>query len=174
MTRCSSGVWPKATFAARLSFNITTFWLTSANCLRRESKSQCARGVPSSETLPSVTLTNRSRTLASVDLPEPEVPTRATVSPGLIVSAIWCNAHGMSGWYLTETSSNTIWPFALANWKLPPVSKGVFSISSKPRSSAASPRVRGPVISDRCLIGAININIAVTNAAKPPTVIAVW
>ena len=39
-----------------------------------------------------------------------------------------------------------------------------------PRSSAAKPRVSGPVLSDRCLIGATSISIAVMKAAKPPTV----
>ncbi len=53
---------------------------------------------------------------------------------------------------------------------MPPVCSGVWSIKSRPRSSAARPRVMGPAISARCRIGAINISMAVTKATKLPTV----
>ena len=54
---------------------------------------------------------------------------------------------------------------------VPPASSGTSSISETPRSSPASPRVIGVITSDRCLIGATSIIIAVTKETKPPTVV---
>ena len=62
-------------------------------------------------------------------------------------------------------------PSALVFSKEPFTSLGVKSIRSKPRSSAAKPRVTGVAASDKLLMGAINSSIAVTKATKPPTVV---
>ena len=56
-----------------------------------------------------------------------------------------------------------------APW-LPPCSAGLCSIRSMPRSTAARPRVMGAITSDRCLIGATSISMAVMKATKLPTV----
>ena len=75
-----------ATLAATESLNSTTSWLTSANCLRSESMFHSRNATPSSRNSPEVGSMKRGSRFTSEDLPAPDGPTSATVSPAAIVS----------------------------------------------------------------------------------------
>ena len=160
---------PKATLAASVSFSMTTCWLTTANCSRSEPSCHSRRSWPSNSTRPDVGSTNRGNRLASVVLPAPDAPTSATISPGLTLKLMAPSAGAPSSLKATVVSMNSICPAARCFVNTPPGSSGVASTRSSPFSMAARPRVMGLAISERCLMGATSISMAVTNATKLPT-----
>ena len=124
----------------------------------------------SNRTWPDEGLKKRGSSWMRVVLPAPEVPTKATVSPGSTHKSIPASAGALSGWNCNCTPRHSIKPFARVHWCVPCVSSGASCKSDRPRSSAASPRVMGLATSARRLMGATSISMAVMKATKPPTV----
>ena len=149
---------------------MTTSWLTMANCLRRLSSCHCGSGTPSSSTCPLLGFKKRGSNWISVVLPAPEVPTRATVSPGRTLKWICAKAGSPSGLNCTPTSCHSKAPLARCTWCSPWLSSGASCIKARPRSRAAKPRVMGLATSASRLMGAISISMAVMKATNPPTV----
>ena len=81
LTRSASTGWPRLTLSAMLLLSITTCWLTTANCERRQFRSQLRISSPSRVIRPSVISTKRGNRFTKVVLPEPDAPTMASVSP---------------------------------------------------------------------------------------------
>ena len=72
---------PSATLAATVSLNSTTSWLTSANCGAARATSHRAAARRRGAARPRVGSMKRGSRLTSDDLPAPDGPTSATVSP---------------------------------------------------------------------------------------------
>ena len=96
VTRSRSISAPSATLAASVSFSITTSWLTIANWARRLCSFHSLIGWPSSKVVPALGSTKRGSRLTSVVLPEPEGPTKATISPGEMVRLTPSSARASS------------------------------------------------------------------------------
>ena len=73
---------------ATVSLNSTTSCPTNAIWLRRFSSVKSRISLPSSVIEPSVTSYSRGSRLSKVDLPLPDLPTNATVSPALMSRSI--------------------------------------------------------------------------------------
>ena len=157
--------------AATVSLNSTTSWLTSANWRRS------ARDVPVGErrgrraaACPTSARGSAAAGSPSVVLPAPDGPTSATDLAGRAAARSTSSSAG--GWSPDSAASRRAARSGRARARRRSCRRARPACRRSgraPRSSAASPRVIGPATSDRCLIGAISISIAVTKAAKPPT-----
>ncbi len=110
---------------------------TQAICRRQASGSTVARSRPPARTRPAAGAAKPRRTFSKVDLPAPEGPTSATVSPGLTSNDVSASeGWERPGWRTTSPSTDSA---VLSGTGSSPVVRGGVSSTAKISSAAARP-----------------------------------
>ncbi len=140
---------PYATFSRIVPSKSTDSCGTTDTHRRTVRRSSAAMSAPSSRRRPDVGRTNPRTRLRSVDLPDPDGPTKATVSPSRTSRSTSCSASSEASGYRCETCSSRRCPRTPSTWRRPSLRSrsGSASTSAIDRTDSTPRAVTGTRLS---------------------------